>query len=302
MRWLGWLRRSPAGAGPAEQAERWQWISGRTVPEAERYIFPKQVSESDRLDLQHYLLRLAFGGNSRAPLRQPRKVLDVACGTGLWLRELAREFPQAHLIGLDKDLGYALAAKSRLEQRGQALPQVHFLQADVLQPLPLEDEQFDFTHARLLGGFLPIARWPALVRELARVTRPGGYIELVENELPQCPSLAVQAMLKLSLPLLERYGLHTGVGPFLEQYLRQAGLVRVQQRRVVLGTGQEARRQQQLICADLIAGTESFQTTALKTGLATQVQYQTMLEDYRRELPSAGVTWAYTCAYGMKPL
>src|SRR5215510_8044552 len=95
---LSWFRRpAPAPQGEANAPRRWQWMGGRRMLSVGTYIFPKDVLEGDRLDLQHHLYRLVLGGNYRAPIRQPRSILDVACGTGIWAREMALEFKQAQV-------------------------------------------------------------------------------------------------------------------------------------------------------------------------------------------------------------
>ncbi len=266
------------------------------------YIFPKDAAEGNRLDLQHHLLKLALGGNYRTPVRQPRAILDVASGTGIWCRELAQEFSGSQVMGFDVDSTPMEASRQRLGPSGQFPANFHFQEANALKPFPFDDNSFDFTHARLLAGFLPIKQWPAVLNEMVRVTRPGGYIELVENELPSSPSQAFNFLVGVSLQMLRKYGLYEGAGPHLTDLLRQAGLERVQQRRVVLGTGRFASRQQRLMITDLVAGAENFQPLAIKTGLVSEAEYSAALARDRDELTRMGVTWAYTCAYGMKPL
>jgi hypothetical protein len=121
-------------------------------------------------------------------------------------------------------------------------------------------------------------------------------------ELPSSPSEACAFLVNLSEQLVTRYGLHAGAGPHIADYLRQAGLERAQQRRVVLGTGRQASRQQRLIVADLLAGVENFQPIAIKAGLISESEYNVWLARDRAELPKAGVTWPFICAYSMKPL
>ncbi|HLV98790.1 MAG TPA: class I SAM-dependent methyltransferase [Ktedonobacterales bacterium] len=300
---FNWFRRSSQDQRESgDNSMRWSWFGGRRILRFGSYIFPKDAAEGDRLDLQHHLLKLSLGGNYRAPVRQPRAILDVACGTGIWCRELAQEFPNAQVTGFDIDSTPMDSSRKRLGPSGQFPANFHFLEANALKPFPFEDASFDFTHARLLAGFLPIKQWPAVLAEMARVTRPGGYIELVENELPISPSPAFNFLVGVSLQMLRKYGLYEGAGPHLIEHLRQAGLERVQQRRVVLGTGRFASRQQRLMITDLVAGAENFQPVAIRAGLVEEDKYSAALAQDRDELTKMGVTWAYTCAYGMKPL
>jgi SAM-dependent methyltransferase len=52
--------------------------------------------------------------------------------------------------------------------------------ANILQGLPFPDGQFDYVHQRLLVAGIPTVQWPEVIRELIRVTRPGGWVELLE--------------------------------------------------------------------------------------------------------------------------
>jgi len=90
---------------------------------------------------------------------------------GIWPSDMATLFPDAHILGVD-------VALSSLPH---PLPtSCLFSQANILQSLPFPDRQFDFTHQRLLVAAISTAQWPAVVHELVRVTRPGGWIELLE--------------------------------------------------------------------------------------------------------------------------
>lgn len=63
---------------------------------------PFHQSELDRLDLQHHLLTVLFGGNLHfAPLKEPRKILDLGTGTGIWAIDMADLHPRATVIGTD---------------------------------------------------------------------------------------------------------------------------------------------------------------------------------------------------------
>src|SRR5579885_1179173 len=113
MRFLGWFRRrAPEGQGTSR---RWAWLGGRRVLVGTPYVMPKDKVEGDRLDLQHHLYRLLLGRNYFARLRQPRAILDVACGTGIWCREMALEFPRAQVVGFDIDRTPLEASLARLE-------------------------------------------------------------------------------------------------------------------------------------------------------------------------------------------
>lgn len=61
--------------------------------------------EMARYEWMHVCLKHLFGGkNYFAPLstvNPPRRILDIATGTGTWAIEMSDEFPNAEIIGTD---------------------------------------------------------------------------------------------------------------------------------------------------------------------------------------------------------
>uniref|UniRef100_UPI0035E3FEE8 class I SAM-dependent methyltransferase n=1 Tax=Thermogemmatispora sp. TaxID=1968838 RepID=UPI0035E3FEE8 len=153
-------------AGPAPLTQR------HYLPDVP-YLLPKDPLEDQRLNYQHHALYRTLSNHYLAPLlpEQTRTILDVGTGTGIWAFEMQARFPHALIVGVDVSL--------------QSLPQpvpptCVFVQANVLEGLPFPSGQFCYTHQRLLVAAIPARAWPTVIQELVRVTRPGGWIELLE--------------------------------------------------------------------------------------------------------------------------
>ncbi|KAJ3052187.1 hypothetical protein HK097_006739 [Rhizophlyctis rosea] len=183
------------------------------------YILPNDDEEMERLHIQHYMLRLLFKSNFSAPVQKMlstpgAKVLDLGCGSGIWAFEIATDYPQCQVTGLDMSP----------VQPGTVKPKnVEYMQADLTNlPLPFEDASFDFIHMRLLIAGLRAEFWPVLIAEIVRLVKPGGYIELTEptNPAMNLPTKFPNLMQMLTLGLVVR-GCDLDISHRLKSYCEQ---------------------------------------------------------------------------------
>ena len=62
--------------------------------------FPQQ--ELERIDLKHHIAMLLSGGNLHlAPLVNPKRILDIGTGTGIWAIEMAEQYSDSEIVGTD---------------------------------------------------------------------------------------------------------------------------------------------------------------------------------------------------------
>ncbi|KAH7050711.1 hypothetical protein BKA57DRAFT_459362 [Linnemannia elongata] len=124
---------------------------------------------------QHALWKYIGGGNAHAPLRYDiDRILDSGCGLGEWAMEMAKEYPSATVYGVDLN-------PDLFPGMSQPVPSnCLFVQSNILSRLSFPDHYFDFVYQRFLYLGLTIDDWPVALRELRRVMKPGGWIELFE--------------------------------------------------------------------------------------------------------------------------
>ncbi|HEX7736036.1 MAG TPA: class I SAM-dependent methyltransferase [Ktedonobacteraceae bacterium] len=156
--------------------------------------------EQQRLHLQDRLISTALGGllpEQPEPTRFSH-VLDVACGTGGWLIELAKAYPTlSRLIGVDISKHMVNRASAVAEEQ-HVQDRVSFRVMDALYLVDLPDNSFDLANLRLAVSFLRSWEWPQALQELRRVTRRGGVIRVTETDLPdQSTSPALQRLFHL---------------------------------------------------------------------------------------------------------
>lgn len=150
-----------------------------------------------------------------------KRVLDVACGTGILARELAAQVgTSGSVAGLDLMPGMLEVAK-------QVAPNIEWKQGTA-EALPFPDQSFDVVVSQFGLMFFP-DRTKSL-REMLRVLTPGGHLAVaVWDSLDNIPAIAAE------VALLERVAGQTAAdalrAPFvlgnkaeLEQLGRDAGI------------------------------------------------------------------------------
>lgn len=69
------------------------------------YVFPNDEQERERLNLQYHVITRVLGGKLfLAPLTDaypPRRILDIATGTGEWAIEIGDHFRQSQVTATD---------------------------------------------------------------------------------------------------------------------------------------------------------------------------------------------------------
>ncbi|KAK3686726.1 hypothetical protein LTR37_019518 [Vermiconidia calcicola] len=145
---------------------------------AAAYALPNDAPEHQRLELQCQALeQLMHGSVFHAPVQQPKRILDVGCGTGRATIQLAAKFPDAQVIGID------LSAVPKLHPKPD---NVEYVQGDFTELVKSGDDRFqpgtyDYIFSRLLE--LGMTDWPGYVGAIASLLAPGGWFEAHENDI-----------------------------------------------------------------------------------------------------------------------
>jgi SAM-dependent methyltransferase len=109
---------------------------------------------------------LASQLTAAAGMRRGQRALDVGCGPGALTAALAELLGAEHVAAVDPSEPFAAACGSRL-------PGVR-VELAAAEALPFGDDSFDACLCQLVVNFMSDAE--AGVREMARVTRPGGTV------------------------------------------------------------------------------------------------------------------------------
>ncbi|ORE20377.1 hypothetical protein BCV71DRAFT_85580 [Rhizopus microsporus] len=120
------------------------------------------------------------------------------------------------------------------------LKNLDFYQVDVTQEkLPFQDDEFDFVKQRLVTASFTLDNWKSVLQELIRVTKPGGYIELIEIDFSTC-NLGPRGS-KLEMDMLEaakRLGCEARMAAYLADALKALNLEDVNCKSVSIPLGE----------------------------------------------------------------
>lgn len=150
------------------------------------YFVQDRSSEDEmtRLQIQDEMLTTSMGG---VLPEQPdpgrfQSVLDVGCGTGGWLIETAKAYPNmSHLVGVDVSKRMIDYARAQAEAQ-HVSDRMEFRVMDALRMLEFPDHSFDLVNQRLGASFLRTWEWPKILSEYRRVSQPDGVIRVTEAD------------------------------------------------------------------------------------------------------------------------
>ncbi len=237
-----------------------------------------------------------------------KAILDLGCGPGGWVLEVAREHADIKVTGIDISRSMIQFAQAQATSRGYG--NASFMVMDVKQPLLFEDASFDLVNERTFFGVMAPGEWPQLLAECKRVLRPGGITRLTEFEWPVTTSPALNELGRITARAFYEGGRsfsvdgrHVGITPVLKRLLRGAGFENIKHQGHVM---------------DISAGTADFEgffrnfvyinelakPFLLKVeGLTTEQEYNRLDQQMQAEMLAADFCglWTFVTAWGEKP-
>ncbi|MCY3963491.1 MAG: ubiquinone/menaquinone biosynthesis methyltransferase [Acidobacteria bacterium] len=181
--------------------------------------------------------------------RRPPRVLDVASGTGDLAIEIARRYPGAAIHGIDASRGMTEIGRRKVDQAGFG-DRITLDAGDALE-LPFADHSFDAV--TIAFGIRNIPDRSRALREMARVTRPGGRVAILEAGEPSAGLTGA----------LARFHIHVIV-PFVGGLLAGAEEYRYLERSI-----RAFPPVPEFVCTMAAAGLEEVETRSLTFGVCS---------------------------------
>src|SRR6266511_4978513 len=126
------------------------------------------------MEIQEIIYQYLWKGMFSAPIQDQLtcnsiRVLDIGCGTGSWLMNMAESYPKSTFGGVD----------ITNFQRSANLPNLAFIQSNIFDGLPFPDNTFDYVRQSNMMCSIRDHQWQFVVDEITRVTKPGGWVEFM---------------------------------------------------------------------------------------------------------------------------
>jgi ubiquinone/menaquinone biosynthesis C-methylase UbiE len=266
-------------------------------------------TEMARLINQERLLTKVMGGvfPERFDLSHASHILDIGCGPGSWVLEVAFENPKIKVVGID--ISRLMIEYARAHAEAQGMDNASFRVMNALEALEFADNSFDVVNARYINAFMLKTSWPLLMKEILRILRPGGTLLLTEGEWSITNSLVFEKMGEMLTRVgtltgrsFSPDGRHLGITPMLGRFLREAGFVDMQKKAHVLefsaGTEDYGDTYQ-----DLMAGLKLLEPYLVLAKMTTAEEFDELYQQALTELmlnTFCGVGFMLT-VWGKKP-
>ncbi len=274
------------------------------------FVDAESGAETARLLNQDRLITRYMGGvfPEKLHLSNVIDVLDIGCGPGGWVLDVAFAYPDMNVVGID--ISRTMVEYANALSRVKLLDNASFQVMDATKPLNFPAHSFDFVNARFIFAFMPTDAWPRLMQECMRITRPRGIIRLTEFDVygvtnsPACEQFTAWGShaFKVARQSFSPDGRGVGLTPMLGRFLRDAGCTNIKHAAYAIdfsaGTeDHEAMRQNSMVVFKLM------QLFLLKTRVATQEEMNKVYEQMLIEMLSDDFcgSWFYLSAWGQKP-
>ncbi|GAC1590693.1 MAG: hypothetical protein NVS4B1_35640 [Ktedonobacteraceae bacterium] len=257
--------------------------------------------------LHQYLLQVQGGRlyPEHIPVNTMESVLDLGCGAGEWIFDLAKRYPRLRIYGIDTSAEALHQAKVR--RNTSNLRQIELRHMDFLQGFSIPDACVDFVHMRRFAHYIQPQAWPTIINECVRVLRPNGWLNIVELELceissPACMTIhrsMLQARAKLERTLGET-GSTLGIAQHLYAMLLATGLYEVGYDVFTIDLGTMGGHMAHILLSEVVRHAFIVKPLIVQQGVLEDEEFDTLVEQAHGELQSPDLCgWALLLsAYG----
>lgn len=240
----------------------------------------------DRLEIQHFIWYLTMNNKLHlAPIPSTvRNIIDVGCGTGLWVIDMGEAYPNAKVTGTDLS---PIQPKNVPEN-------VSFIVDDFTAPWAFT-HKFDYIHTRAIG--VGMRDWRALIKQIWENLTPGGWVEFQEWSGPTAsdddtakPDNALVRWLEIMAGAAKAAGIAVEGAKNVASFLRESGFDNVNETVTKWAInpwphGQREKRIGELFGRDMLLAVESVSPRLIHSQLKwSEDEARQFIEAAKREV------------------
>jgi demethylmenaquinone methyltransferase/2-methoxy-6-polyprenyl-1,4-benzoquinol methylase len=180
--------------------------SGEAKQQFVHRVFESIANDYDRMNTllsfrRHKAWRQA--AMKKMAVQPGETAIDVCCGTCDWAISLAEASGTGKVIGLDFSRNMLQVGQQKINTLGRA-GQIELIHGNAME-LPFSDDTFD--HATIGFALRNVPDYRHVIREMARVVKPGGQVVSLELSKPTWPvfRLVYYLYFQRILPLLGKW-------------------------------------------------------------------------------------------------
>jgi len=273
------------------------------------FINQELIEEMVRLNRQGRIFTEAMGGvlAEQKDLSAIQDILDLACGPGEWAMQVAREYPEKRVVGVD--LSKRMIEYASVQAEADDI-NATFQVMDIAKPLLFPDASFDLINTRVIMGFMKREAWLPLLSECLRVLRPGGILRITEQEAVLGNNAIFETYCTWWYRAFQQAGQafslqgqhHLGVTLELKRLLTQAGFVAAKHTAHALDFSAGAEAHESTL-EDFIDALKLGAPFLIRLGIATQEQITELREQMQELIGREGFCgyWFFMTVWAQKP-
>ncbi len=157
------------------------------------------------LQFQHKLFLREMKGAllpDRIPLPEAEVIMDFICGPGGWCMDFSKQYPGKRVYGVD--INHTIIEHAQEDASQARSTNLEFLVVDRTRSLPFPAQTFDFIHVQNGTSLFTMEQWPEVMKEITRVLKPGGWLNLVDFEMGPASQPAIDRVLTFLGQILAR--------------------------------------------------------------------------------------------------
>ena len=236
-----------------------------------------------------------------------RQVLDIGCGPGGWVLDMAKAYPAMQVTGIDiSEVMIDYATKRAI---AEGLDNAQFRVMD-FQQVDLLGASFDFVNARFIQWFLNQHVRASILQEWYRVLRPGGMLRLIESEVAlMTNSQALELLNQQFVSALAKAGKtavpgerFVGTPLLLRPYLQSLECQDIHETAHLINFS-AGTEEHTFVIDDILKGMETMDDFVLKARVVSKKKLAEVQEQVRKDILSPdflGIIF-YVSAWGRKP-